>query len=83
MSAIISGKKAALVTSATHMPRAMALFNQYQQFPMAAPAMYLAKENVNDLPLYVYIPSAYQLYKSQIALHEYLGLLQQWLVDKY
>ena len=79
MSAIINGKKAALVTSATHMPRAMKLFEQYQQFPIPAPAMYLAKQNSNELPAYVYIPSAYQLYKSQVALHEYLGQLQQWL----
>lgn len=81
MSAIIEGKKAALVTSATHMPRAMALFKKYKQSPIPAPAMYLAKENSKDLPSYSYIPSAYQLYKSQIALHEYLGLLQQWLVS--
>jgi len=82
MSAIIKGKKAALVTSATHMPRAMRLFKQYQQSPIAAPAMYLAKENTFTLPLYAYIPSAYQLYKSQVALHEHLGLLKQWITDK-
>jgi len=82
MSVIIEGKKAALVTSATHMPRAMKLFKQYQQFPIAAPAMYLAKENAFTLPSYAYIPSAYQLYKSQVALHEYLGLLQQWITNK-
>lgn len=82
MSTLIQGKKAALVTSATHMPRAMALFSHYNQYPIAAPAMYLAKENSHSLPAYNYIPSAYQLYKSQVALHEYLGLLQQWSIRK-
>lgn len=75
MSNIIKGKRSALVTSATHMPRAMSLFKQYNQEPIPAPAMYLAKENSRLLPAYYYIPSAYQLYKSEVALHEYLGLL--------
>jgi uncharacterized SAM-binding protein YcdF (DUF218 family) len=78
MSLLIEGKRAALVTSATHMPRAMQLFKQHNQSPIPAPAMYLAKDNSLALPLYTYIPSAYQLYKSEIALHEYLGLLQSW-----
>jgi len=79
MSEIIKGKRAALVTSATHMPRAMQLFKQYQSQPIPAPAMYLAKQPHNSLPAYAYIPSAYQLYKSELALHEYLGRLHQWL----
>lgn len=82
MSKIIKGKKAALVTSATHMPRAMQSFKQFGEFPIPAPAMYLAKENKFDLPAYAYIPSAYQLYKSQVAVHEYAGQLQQWLLNK-
>lgn len=79
MSALIKGKKAALVTSATHMPRAMQLFKHYQQKPIPAPTMYLAKENGFTLPAYVYIPSAYQLYKSEVSIHEYLGQLQDWI----
>jgi uncharacterized SAM-binding protein YcdF (DUF218 family) len=81
MSLLIAGKKAALVTSATHMPRAMKLFRIYNQSPIPAPAMYLAKNNEADLSAYTYIPSAYQLYKSEIAMHEYLGLLQLWLTS--
>ena len=82
MSLIIDGKKAALVTSATHMPRAMQLFKRFHQSPIPAPAMYLAKDDTNGLPLYTYIPSAYQLYKSELSMHEYLGQLQQWLLKK-
>ena len=81
MSALIRGKKAALVTSATHMPRAMALFAQYDTSPIPAPTMYLAKHNSHDLPAYYYIPSAYQLYKSEVAWHEYLGRLQRWFIE--
>jgi len=79
MSRLIKGKKAALVTSATHMPRAMQLFKQHNQSLIPAPAMYLVKENDLALPMHTYIPSAYQLYKSEVVLHEYLGLLQLWL----
>lgn len=80
MSELIKNQKAALVTSATHMPRAMRLFKQYNQSPIPAPAMYLAKFNSEPLPAYAYIPSAYQLYKSQVAFHEYLGQLQNWVL---
>lgn len=83
MSALIEGKKAALVTSATHMPRAMSLFKKYHQYPLPAPAMYLAKNSSASLPSYYYIPSAYNLYKSKIALHEYLGQLQNKLKNSY
>ena len=81
MSVLINGKKAALVTSATHMPRAMQLFELYNAFPIPAPTQYLAKTNQHDLPAYYYIPSAYQAYKAETAFHEYLGGLQRWLVD--
>jgi len=80
MSALINGKKAALVTSATHMPRAMQLFKEYNQFPLPSPAMYLAKTNQHSLPAYYYIPSAYQAYKAELAWHEYLGSLQRWFI---
>jgi len=81
MSVLINGKKAALVTSATHMPRAMQLFEHYNAFPIPAPTQYLAKTNQHDLPAYYYIPSAYQAYKVEVAFHEYLGGLQRWLVN--
>jgi len=82
MSALINGKKAALVTSATHMPRAMQLFQHYNTFPIPAPTLYLAKTNQHELPAYYYIPSAYQAYKVEVAFHEYLGELQRWLIGK-
>jgi uncharacterized SAM-binding protein YcdF (DUF218 family) len=63
-----------LVTSAAHMPRSMALFQDQGLHPIAAPA---------DLTYYWlderwqkrYIPNAHNLVYTDIALHEYLGLL--------
>ncbi|MGB5447285.1 MAG: ElyC/SanA/YdcF family protein [Psychromonas sp.] len=76
MSEIIGDKSAALVTSATHMDRAMQLFAQYHKAPTPAPANYLAPRRLGETPSHYYIPSAYNLYKTKIAWHEYLGRLQ-------
>jgi len=79
MSAMIRGKKSALVTSATHMDRALQLFYKYGTAPTAAPANYLAKDRFGEIPSYYYIPSSYNLYKSTVAWHEYLGKVQNWV----
>jgi len=81
MSQIITGKKAALVTSATHMNRALKLFIKYGATPVPAPANYLAKQRFGEIPGYYYIPSAHNLYKTKVAWHEYLGKWQNTLKD--
>ena len=79
MSEIIRAKKSALVTSATHMDRALQLFFNYGTAPTPAPANYLAKNHLGETPNHYYIPSAYYLNKTKVAWHEYLGELQNWL----
>ena len=76
MSTMIRGKKSVLVTSATHMDRALQLFFKYGSGPTPAPANYLAKKRLGETPSYYYIPSSYYLYKTKIAWHEYLGKFQ-------
>lgn len=61
-----------LVTSASHMPRAMKLFERRRLRPIPAPTDYLAPRGPID-PDDV-IPNAYQLFKSRVAFYEYLGL---------
>lgn len=75
MAVIIGSKKSALVTSAAHMDRALQLFSKYGVAPVPAPANYLAKIRLGETPSYYYIPSSYQLYKTKLAWHEYLGRL--------
>ena len=82
MSEIIRGKKSVLVTSATHMDRALKLFYQYGTAPTAAPSNFLAKNRRGDTPSYYYIPNSYQLYKSKIAWHEYIGRVQNWIKQR-
>ena len=63
-----------LVTSASHMPRAMAHFQQAGLNPIAAPTHYLAlRDDVDTLSYWV--PSARHLQKSERAIYEWLGML--------
>ncbi len=61
-----------LVTSASHMSRAMALFQAMKLQPIAAPTDFLAPRR--RLEFDDFVPDAFKLFKSQIALYEYLGL---------
>lgn len=61
-----------LVTSAFHMPRAMALFQSLGMHPIAAPTQFFTPVRA---PLFEWIPNANNLSMSDIAIHEYLGML--------
>ncbi|WP_417617017.1 ElyC/SanA/YdcF family protein [Oceanisphaera sp.] len=78
---LIDGRQALLVTSASHMPRAMALFHAQGAAPTAAPVGHHAKESRAGLPLYSYLPKGHYLERSEIAWHEYLGLGWQALTS--
>jgi uncharacterized SAM-binding protein YcdF (DUF218 family) len=65
-----------LVTSASHMPRAMAIFAKAGVVPLPAPtAQRVAWRSF--LHWRYWLPSALALRKSELALHEYFGLLQE------
>jgi len=63
-----------LVTSATHMPRAMFLFQKEGLHPVAAPANHLIKREKHK-PFRDWLPSADNIRKMECAFHEYLGLI--------
>jgi len=73
MRELASQGRLVLVTSATHMPRAMRLFRQLGVRPTAAPTDYLAA------PAQWWRFSAGYLYNADRALHEYVGMLWHWL----
>jgi uncharacterized SAM-binding protein YcdF (DUF218 family) len=62
----------ALVTSANHLPRAMALFKKQGLNPIPAPADFLVKTRPNQS--YEFKFSGNNLQKSERAIHEYLGI---------
>ncbi len=66
-----------LVTSAYHMPRAMAYFEKYGVNAIAAPASPWVKNN-HLTPWQYYLPSAKKLQQTSMAWHEILGRIVQW-----
>ena len=70
---IVGDKKFILVTSATHMPRAMRLFQKLGLHPLPAPTQFYKRENT--IALYFKLPNAGTLETTRVALHEYLGML--------
>ena len=68
---IVGKKEFLLVTSATHMPRSIMLFESLGLHPIPAPTHYY-KEKFDG---FLRIPTLDDFSKSQIAMHEYLGIL--------
>ncbi|MBI5740252.1 MAG: YdcF family protein [Nitrospirae bacterium] len=73
---VLGHERFILVTSASHMPRSMALFKSLDMDPLPAPAMHLVHEKDHWSPD-ICFPSSAGLHKLELASHEYLGLL--WL----
>jgi len=72
---IVGNDKFILVTSASHMPRAMALFKKHGMEPIPAPTDYMVKEREGGLTPGVFFPSTGSIEKAERAIHEYLGML--------
>ena len=68
---IVGSQPFVLVTSATHMPRAMQLFKMQGMHPIAAPTDFERE----DFRGYFRAPSVEAFEKSKIAIHEYIGML--------
>lgn len=62
-----------LVTSASHMPRSMALFEKLGMHPIPAPTDHLVKKRQALAPTRFY-PTADGIWKAERAFYEYLGL---------
>jgi len=75
----LKSQKFILVTSAGHMPRAMAVFHKQGLTPLPAPTQFLSRKNYLAIS---YLPSPLHLYYSDLAIHEYLGILWYKLTDK-
>jgi uncharacterized SAM-binding protein YcdF (DUF218 family) len=63
-----------LVTSASHMPRAMAMFKKQGMNPAPFPVGHLIRGEHEIQPDMLF-PSAFTLYRSERAVYEYLGLI--------
>ena len=70
-----------LVTSASHMPRAMALFRKLGMQPIAAPTDFLAKQGGPAVPDGIY-PGSFGLFEAERTVYEYLGMTWEKLIGK-
>ena len=70
----LRGKSVSLVTSASHQLRAVEYFNRQGIKVLAIPVEHLSMPNIEFT---LGLPNAQSLYRSERAIHEYLGLLYQ------
>ncbi len=73
---LMNGKAFALVTSARHLPRAVAIFRKMGREPIPAPTDHKIRALGSDNG---FLPSLGGLASTQESLHEYLGLAWYWL----
>lgn len=76
---LVGNKKMILVTSSTHMPRAMYLFQKMGCNVTPAPCEFFVK----TLKYYPNFPSGNSIKQTEIAIHEYIGLLGYKLFDSH
>ena len=76
---LVGNKAFILVTSAYHMPRAMFIFKKLGMYPIPAPADYLGQDK--KYSFFDFIPHPLELWKSDLAFHEYLGIIWYVLLD--
>jgi uncharacterized SAM-binding protein YcdF (DUF218 family) len=70
----LTSKYVALVTSASHLPRAVQYFTLHGIDVLPIPVEHLSRKNVSFT---IGLPNAFSLYRSERAIHEYLGLIYQ------
>ena len=69
---ILADHRFALVTSATHMPRALAIFRARGLDPIAAPTGHLAKTR-QGVDVFGLVPAEQSLMRTKAAWYEFLG----------
>lgn len=62
-----------LVTTASHIPRSMALFKKLDMNPIASPVGHIVKDE-QRLSHYSFFPSPGNLRNAELAIHEYIGM---------
>lgn len=75
---IVENERFILVTSASHMPRAMKIFESAWLNPIPAPTDFMSKEDGD----YSRVPAAKEITKTEKAMHEYIGTLWHEIIQK-
>lgn len=75
---LVGNKKFVLVTSSFHMPRAMEIFKNESLNVIPAPTDFLSKGDGS----YKSEPRANEIRKTEVAMHEYLGIVWHRIINK-
>lgn len=75
----LAGRRFYLVTSAGHMPRSMRVFQAQGLQPVPAPTDFLTKKGTN----FWSGPTGHHLFMSDLAVHEYAGLLWYKITGRF
>ena len=78
---IVGKEKFLLVTSASHMPRSMALFKKFGMGPIPAPTNHLVKKS-SKMPPQGFFPSVDNIKMIEVAFYEYLALIKEKLAGR-
>lgn len=74
LASLLNGRHISLVTSASHLPRAVVYFEENNIQVLPIPVEHFSRVDVS--PVFA-LPNATTLYKNERAIHEYLGLIYQ------
>jgi uncharacterized SAM-binding protein YcdF (DUF218 family) len=74
LASLLKDKQISLVTSASHLPRAVRYFEEHNIKVLPIPVEHLSRRKIEPM---INLPNATSLYRSERALHEYLGLIYQ------
>jgi uncharacterized SAM-binding protein YcdF (DUF218 family) len=74
LASILDGRNISLVTSASHLPRAVFYFEEKNIQVLPIPVEHFSRKSVEPM---IGLPNAASLYRSERAIHEYLGLIYQ------
>jgi uncharacterized SAM-binding protein YcdF (DUF218 family) len=74
LSSLLQGKWISLVTSASHLPRAVKYFEDLGIKVLPIPVEHFSRRKIEPM---INLPNATSLYRSERAIHEYLGLIYQ------
>jgi uncharacterized SAM-binding protein YcdF (DUF218 family) len=74
LSPLLQGKWISLVTSASHLPRAVKYFEELGIKVLPIPVEHFSRREIEPM---IGLPNASSLYRSERAIHEYLGLIYQ------
>lgn len=74
LSKLLQGKTVSLVSSASHLPRAVRYFEEFGVKVLPIPVEHFSRIQIEPV---IDFPNARSLYRSERAIHEYLGLIYQ------